>query len=44
MDQLFVEKELFGRLAWFIKVRWAFIVGLLLTLLIGRLYGIELPS
>ncbi|NLT67197.1 MAG: hypothetical protein GXX84_11385 [Acidobacteria bacterium] len=43
MDQLFVEKELFGRLAWFIKVRWAFIVGLLLTLLIGRLYGIELP-
>lgn len=43
MDQLFVEKELFGRLAWFIKVRWAFIIGLLLTLLIGRLYGIDLP-
>ncbi len=42
--RLMVEEELFGRLAWFIKIRWAFLGGLLLTILLARYaLGIDLP-
>ncbi len=42
--RLKVEEELFGRLGWFIKIRWAFLAGLLLTVVFARyLLGIELP-
>lgn len=42
--RLMVEEELFGRLAWFIKIRWAFLAGLVLTVIVAR-YGfrIDLP-
>ncbi len=43
MDRLFVEEELFGRLGWFIKIRWAFLAGLILTVITTRLFQIELP-
>ncbi len=43
MDRLFVEEELFGRLGWFINVRWAFVAGLVLTVVVTRLLGIEVP-
>ncbi len=42
--RLMVEEELFGRLGWFIKIRWAFLAGLLLTILLARYQlGIDLP-
>ena len=43
VDRLFVEEELFGRLGWFIKIRWAFLSGLVLTVIITRLFRIDLP-
>lgn len=43
MDQLFVEEELFGRLGWFIKIRWAFIAGLGLTVATCRILHVDLP-
>lgn len=43
MDRLFVEEELFGRLGWVIKIRWAFLAGFILTLLTGRMFRIHLP-
>jgi signal transduction histidine kinase len=43
MDRLFDEEELFGRLGWFIKIRWVFIAGLFLTLFTGYLFRITLP-
>jgi signal transduction histidine kinase len=43
MDRLFVEEELFGRLGWFIKIRWAFLVGLVLTVLVCWAFRIHLP-
>ncbi len=42
--RLFVEEELFGRLGWFIKIRWVFLAGLVVTLLIAqRWFHIDLP-
>ena len=42
--RLFVEEELFGRLGWFIKIRWVFLAGLVLTLLVAqRWFQIDLP-
>jgi signal transduction histidine kinase len=43
MDRLFIEEELFSRIGWFIKIRWAFIAGLFLTLGICWSAGIHLP-
>ena len=43
MDRLFVEEELFGRLGWFIKIRWAFLAGLVLTVIACWAFGIHLP-
>ena len=43
MDRLFVEEVLFGRLGWFIKIRWAFLAGLILTVITTYLFQIELP-
>jgi signal transduction histidine kinase len=43
MDRLFVEEELFGRLGWLIRIRWAFLSGLLLTVAFCRLFRVELP-
>ncbi len=43
MDRLFVEEELFGRLGWLIRIRWAFISGLLITVAYCRLFRVELP-
>jgi signal transduction histidine kinase len=43
-NQLFVEEELFDRLGWFIKIRWVFLSGLLLTTFIAlRWFRIDLP-
>ncbi len=42
--RLMVEEELFGRLEWFIKIRWGFLAGLLLTILLARYqFLIDLP-
>jgi len=42
--RLMVEEELFGRLGWFIQIRWAFLTGLLLTILLARYeFKIDLP-
>ncbi len=38
---LIVEEELFGRLGWFIKIRWTFLSGLLLTVLVAR-FGLQI--
>jgi signal transduction histidine kinase len=43
MDRLFLEEELFGRLGWFIRIRWAFLAGLVLTALISWLFHVNLP-
>jgi signal transduction histidine kinase len=43
MERLFVEEELFGRLGWLIRIRWAFVSGLLLTVAYCRAYQVELP-
>ncbi|MBN2338006.1 MAG: hypothetical protein JXP48_05635 [Acidobacteria bacterium] len=43
VDRLFLEKELFGRLGWFIRMRWGFIAGLLFATLLCRLFGVDLP-
>jgi signal transduction histidine kinase len=43
MDRLFVEEELFGRLGWLIRIRWAFLSGLLMTVAYCRLFRVELP-
>jgi signal transduction histidine kinase len=43
VDQLFIEKELFGRLGWFIRIRWAVVAGLLLTALLCWLLRVDLP-
>jgi signal transduction histidine kinase len=43
MDRLFVEEELFGRLGWFIKIRWAFLAGLVLTVITCWIFRINLP-
>jgi len=43
MDRLFVEEELFGRLGWFIKIRWAFLAGLVLTVVTSYLFRLDLP-
>ncbi len=43
MDRLFVEEELFGRLGWFIKIRWAFLTGLILTVIAARVFRVGLP-
>lgn len=43
MDRLFVEDALFGRLAWFIKIRWAFLTGLLLTAATIVEFRVQLP-
>lgn len=42
MDRLFIEEELFDRLGWSIRIRWAFIAGLLATAGMCRLFGIAL--
>ncbi len=42
--RLMVEEELFGRLGWFIKIRWAFLAGLVLTIFLARYeFRIGLP-
>ncbi len=42
--QHIVDEELFGRLGWFIKIRWAFLSGLVLTVLVARYwFQIDLP-
>jgi signal transduction histidine kinase len=43
MDELIAEEELFGRLGWFIKIRWVFLLGFLLALLSGYLFQFHLP-
>ncbi len=43
MDRLFVEEELFGRLGWLIRIRWAFLSGLLITVAYCRLFRVDLP-
>jgi len=43
MDRLFVEEELFGRLGWLIKIRWAFIAGLVTTIAACRIFQVDLP-
>ncbi len=43
MEQLFNEEELFTRLGWFIKIRWAFLAGLMMGLITGRLFEMQLP-
>jgi signal transduction histidine kinase len=43
MDPLFAEEELFERLGWIIKIRWAFLLGLLLTLITTYLFQFQLP-
>ncbi len=43
MDRLFVEEELCGRLAWFIKIRWAFLSALLLTVATIVEFRVSLP-
>jgi signal transduction histidine kinase len=43
MDRLFVEEELFGRLGWLIRIRWAFLSGLLFTIAACRAFGFDLP-
>jgi signal transduction histidine kinase len=43
MDRLFVEEELFGRLGWLVKIRWAFLSGLVLIVAACRIYRIDLP-
>ncbi len=43
MDRLFVEEELFGRLGWFIKIRWAFLAGLVLTVIISWIFRVDIP-
>lgn len=43
MDRLFVEEELFGRLGWLVKIRWAFLSGFLLTVGTCRIFRVDLP-
>jgi signal transduction histidine kinase len=43
MNRLFVEEELFGRLGWFINIRWSFLAGLGITLVMCRQFHVELP-
>jgi len=43
VDRLFLEEELFGRLGWFIKIRWAFLAGLVLAATICWTSHINLP-
>jgi signal transduction histidine kinase len=43
VDRLFVEEELFGRLGWFIRIRWAFLAGLVLAAVICWTFHINLP-
>jgi signal transduction histidine kinase len=43
VDRLFVEEELFGRLGWLIKIRWAFLAGLVLTVLASWIFQFSLP-
>jgi len=43
MDRLFIEEELFGRLGWIIRIRWAFLAGLMLAILTSRAIRIDLP-
>ncbi len=42
-DRLFVEEDLFGRLGWFIKIRWAFLAGLIIALVWAFRFQIGLP-
>jgi signal transduction histidine kinase len=43
MNRLFIEEELFGRLGWIIRIRWAFLAGLILAVLTSRAIHIDLP-
>jgi hypothetical protein len=43
VDRLFVEEDLFGRLGWFIKIRWAFLAGLITALVTAFRFQIGLP-
>jgi signal transduction histidine kinase len=43
MDRLFVEEQLFGRLEWFIRIRWVFLAGLIITLPIAHTFETHLP-
>ncbi len=43
VDRLFVEEDLFGRLGWFIKIRWAFLAGLIVALITAYGFQIGLP-
>ena len=43
VDRLFVEEDLFGRLGWFIKIRWAFLAGLIVALITAVRFQIGLP-
>jgi signal transduction histidine kinase len=45
LDRLLSEEELFTRLEWFIRLRWMFLLGLgLLVVVAGQLPGIALPT
>ncbi len=41
-DRLFVEGDLFGRLGWFINIRWGFLSGLVLTVIITGIFRVGL--
>ncbi len=43
MDRLFVEEQLFVRLGWFIRIRWVFLAGLILTVIVASRYQADLP-